>query len=102
MRTKEEYYELILNNRRILSDPKNLRCPCPKTKCEWHGRCRECVALHRYSKRHVPNCIQQYINERLKAVARIGELTEVEDEMTPSDYWDYVRAQDRKKKTKKK
>ena len=75
MISKEEYYkDIVLVNRAILSDPENLKCPCPKVKCEWHGKCRECVALHRYYKDHVPNCFQQYINDKNKAIARIGEL----------------------------
>lgn len=94
MRTKEEYYALVLKNRRIISDPENLKCSCPKTKCELHGKCRECVAMHRYYKDHVPNCFQQFINEKLKAVAQIGELTTEEKDKTPPEYWDYVRERD--------
>ncbi|HOQ76481.1 MAG TPA: hypothetical protein PK369_07950 [Thermoclostridium sp.] len=69
-----------------LNDPENLKCPCPKVKCEWHGKCRECVALHRYYKDHVPNCFQLYINDKIKAIARIGELEVVEKEKTPPEY----------------
>lgn len=96
MISNEEYYEVIVKkNRRLLEDPANLKCPCPKVKCEWHGRCRECVALHRYYKDHVPNCFQQYINDKIRDLARIGELEVVEKEKTPPEYWDYVREQDR-------
>ena len=96
MRTKEEYYKLVLENRRIVSDPANRICSCPKIKCEWHGKCAECVTMHRYNRDHVPNCFQSFINEKLRAVAAIGELVCSEKERTPGEYWDYVREQDKK------
>lgn len=48
MRTKEEYYEDTLKNRALLESQEVLDCSCPYSRCEWHGKCRECVALHRY------------------------------------------------------
>jgi hypothetical protein len=98
MRTKEEHYELVLRLRKIAADPEKQKCPCPKVKCEWHGRCLECVTTHRHFKDHVPNCFQQFINEKLKAVAAIGEMNAVEKEQTPAEYWDYVRERDGKGK----
>lgn len=97
MRTKPEYYELIQKIRKIVADPENNKCSCPKIKCEWHGKCRECVTLHRYFKDHVPNCFQQFINEKIKAIAAIGEMEAVEKAKTPPEYWDYVREQDKDK-----
>lgn len=96
MRTKEEYYELVLKNREIISDPNNLKCTCTQTLCEWHGRCKECVALHRYHKNHVPACLQSFINEKLKAVVEIGELYATEKEKTPIEFRMYVKEQDKK------
>jgi hypothetical protein len=98
MRTKEEYYEHVLENRRIVADPKNLKCTCKQTLCEWHGRCRECVALHRHYQDHVPACLQGYIAERLKAVARICALTTKEDKATPIEHRLYVREGDKEAK----
>jgi hypothetical protein len=95
MVTKEEYYQLVLKLRAILSDPANLVCTCPKRKCEWHGKCLECVALHRYNKDHLPSCFQVFMNDKLKAIAAFGELDATEKEKTPPEYWDYVREQDR-------
>ena len=45
MRTKEEYYEDTLKNRALLESQEVLNCSCPYRRCEWHGKCRECVAL---------------------------------------------------------
>lgn len=54
MRTKEQYYEDTLKNRAVLKQEDVLHCTCPYVRCEWHGRCRECVALHRYHASHLP------------------------------------------------
>ena len=68
MRTKEEYYDSVLENRRLAADPQVIKCSCPNTLCDWHSKCKECVALHRYHNDHVPvttkivrsdlNCVQ--------------------------------------------
>ena len=59
MRSKEEFYSNTVQEiRDVLKNPQNLKCSCPKVKCEWHGKCQECVAVHRYYKDHVPNCFQ--------------------------------------------
>lgn len=96
MRTKQEYYDLVLKNRELAKDTEVLKCTCTQTLCEWHGRCRECVALHRYHKDHVPACFQFFINDKLKEVVKIGELTATENEKTPIEYRKYVREQDKK------
>lgn len=94
MRSKEEYYSLIKEIREIVSDPEKQKCSCPKVKCEWHGKCLECVTFHRHYKDHLPNCFQQFVNDKIKALAAIGELDVVEKEKTPDEYWDYVRERD--------
>ena len=64
MRTKEEYYEDTLKNRALLESQEVLDCSCPYRRCEWHGKCRECVALHRYHAEHLPCCLQPLLRER--------------------------------------
>jgi hypothetical protein len=96
MKTKAEYYQEILKNRAIAKDPSLTSCPCPKVRCEWHGKCKECVAIHRYHKDHLPECMQQYINPKLEAVVSIGELKTVPKERTSDEYRDYVIEQDKK------
>jgi hypothetical protein len=49
--------EFDLETKRILSDPANLECTCPRVQCQYHGQCRECVALHRYYK-STPACLE--------------------------------------------
>ena len=96
--TKEEYYEKITEVRSILANPDYLKCSCPKTKCEWHGDCKKCVAQHRYFQKHIPNCLQVVFNDKIKEMVQIFEMTATENEKTPNEYWDYVRERDRKEK----
>ncbi len=94
MKTKEEYYQSVLENRRIVSDPKNTACPCPSTLCEWHGCCRECVALHRYHGDHVPRCLQPILTDKIEALASAAELYTNEKDRTLDEYRLYVRERD--------
>ncbi|HNX13652.1 MAG TPA: hypothetical protein PK854_05490 [Oscillospiraceae bacterium] len=94
MRTKEEYYDLVLQNRKLAADPKVTKCPCPNSLCEWHGRCRECVALHRYHNDHVPFCLQPIIRNKIKELAATAEMEIVPKEATPIEYREYVKVRD--------
>ena len=94
MRTKEEYYDLVLENRRLAADPNNIKCTCPNTLCDWHGKCKECVALHRYHNDHVPVCLQPIISDKIKALAGAAEMLIVKKEPTPIEYRHYVKERD--------
>jgi hypothetical protein len=48
-------------------------CTCPSTGCKFHGKCLECVIIHRGHGDHLPNCFRDMVNRRL---ARLSELTE--------------------------
>ena len=47
----------------ILSNLENLKCTCPDIDCEWHGNCKDCVALHRYYAT-IPNCLEIVIDNK--------------------------------------
>jgi hypothetical protein len=100
MITKEEYYENIKKVRAALKNPENLKCTCPKLKCEWHGNCKKCVAQHRFFKSHIPTCMQAVFNEKIKDMVQIFELNATEKEKNPEEYWDYVRERDNEEKSK--
>jgi len=95
MRTKEEYYDLILENRRLAADPQITKCSCPNTLCDWHGKCKECVALHRYHNDHVPVCLQSIINDKISALANAAEMLTVKKDPTPIEYRHYVKERDK-------
>ena len=96
MKTKEEYYEqTVLKNRDLVKNPEIMKCPCPSTLCDWHGKCHQCVALHRYNGDHVPTCLQPIINDKLKELVKVGELVATEKQGTPIEYRHYVKERDR-------
>lgn len=87
---KDEYVKVIQDLRTMIKSGKYAKCPCPKTKCEWHGNCHECVMIHRYNNDHLPNCLQPVLIDKIKSIAKTAELLVSPKEKTPDDYWDYV------------
>ncbi len=77
MKTKEEYYKLVLQNRELAANPDITKCTCPNALCEWQGKCRECVALHRYHNDHLPVCMQPLIEDKLKGLVKAAEMTAI-------------------------
>jgi len=58
----------------ILADKSNTACICPKTDCEWHGKCKDCTALHRYHAT-IPSCLE--IEIRNKKGISVGHINAV-------------------------
>ncbi|MGI6153014.1 MAG: LPS biosynthesis protein [Christensenellaceae bacterium] len=52
-------------------------CTCPAA-CRHHGKCLDCVAIHRGHRDHLPYCFFDMVNERLAPLSDIteGTLTE--------------------------
>jgi len=50
----------------ILADKNNMVCICLDTDCQWHGNCKDCMALHRYHAT-IPWCLEIEI-ERKKGI----------------------------------
>lgn len=94
MKTQEEYYDSILLNRSLVLDPEIMRCTCPNTLCDWHGKCRECVALHRHHNDHIPVCLQPIIKGKIATLANAAELVVVKKEGTPIEHRHYVKRKD--------
>jgi len=95
MRTKEEYYEQVLKNRELAANPEITKCACPNTLCDWHGKCKECVALHKFHNDHVPVCLQPIIQEKLKNLIGVVEMAATKKEGTPVEYRLYVKERDK-------
>ena len=47
-------------------------CSCP-SNCKFHGKCVECVMVHRGHRDHLPHCFRDMVNERIEG---LSELTE--------------------------
>lgn len=85
--------------RRLAKDQQVTRCTCPNMLCDWHGKCRECVALHRYHKSHVPFCLQFIIKDRVQALAATVEMETALSRHTLEyrQYRQYVSERDRER-----
>jgi hypothetical protein len=90
MRDKDEYVDLVREIRALLASGAEAECSCPKTKCEWHGDCCNCVRIHRHFGDHVPSCLQFILQDKVKEIARAAELRVEPKPRTPDEYWDYV------------
>lgn len=53
-------------------------CPC-KNACKYHGKCKECVAIHRAHQEHFPVCMHPLLNEKLKGLSELTEHTMVSE-----------------------
>lgn len=53
-------------------------CPCT-VACRYHGKCRECVAIHRAHMEHVPNCMQPMLNQRIRMISELTEHSIVDE-----------------------
>ena len=98
-RTKEQFYESVLRNRKMAADPEVTRCTCPDILCEWHGKCKECVALHRTKKTHLPACMHDLIKDNIIALLSAVEMTAAPIEITSPEYRNYVKERDKETKT---
>ena len=47
-------------------------CSCPED-CPHHGKCRECVLIHRGHRDHLPYCMWDMVNECLYPLERLTE-----------------------------
>ena len=55
----------------IMSSGEDL-CSCP-SNCKHHGKCMECVMIHRGHADHLPHCFRSMVNERLQALSALTE-----------------------------
>lgn len=47
-------------------------CSCPED-CPHHGKCWECVLIHRGHRDHLPYCMWDMVNEQLYGLERLTE-----------------------------
>lgn len=59
-------------------------CPCQKA-CRYHGNCKECVAIHRAHREHVPNCMRPMLNAKIKSLSALTEHTLAYDIEPPEE-----------------
>jgi hypothetical protein len=88
---KEQYVETIRELRAMISSGRYAGCPCPKSRCEWHGQCFECVMVHRYHQEHVPCCMQPMLRKKIAELAGVAEMVAEPKPLRPEEYYDYLQ-----------
>lgn len=87
---KERFLKSIEDLRAMIRSGTHAACPCVQMKCEWHGRCYECVMIHRVLKNHVPECLQTMFYEKMEQLARGLEMKLSVERTSTDAFWDYV------------
>ena len=50
-------------------------CSCKNASCAYHGKCLECVAIHRAHEDHLPQCLRGMVNDRIRTLSQLTEHT---------------------------
>ena len=95
----KDFVKAIEISREIVRKGKNRGCPCVQIKCEWHGKCFECVLIHRTKRKHLPECLQPIIRERIAELAGTAEIFTVDKRPTKANFEYLIKYS--KKKTRK-
>ena len=48
-------------------------CTCPDATCRHHGKCLDCVVIHRGHRDHLPYCFHDMITERMNCMGGLVE-----------------------------
>lgn len=70
--TPEEQYKLKMEALQEIKDSGVDYCSC-KENCPHHGKCWECVLIHRGHRDHLPFCFFDMINERIDGLQKLTE-----------------------------
>ena len=89
VRNRDEFVAAVRTSRELIKSGEHSECPCTQVACQWHGKCFECVLIHRVKKHHVPQCLQPILRERIEEMAKVAEL-KTEDNRPPGEFWDYL------------
>lgn len=75
---KSEYIKAVRDSQKLVASGKYNACTCVNLICPWHGKCFECVMIHRVQGRHVPECLQHILRGKIAELARTAELEVLE------------------------
>jgi hypothetical protein len=85
----DDFVEAIQASRDLIESGRYTACPCSQSRCEWHGLCFECVMIHRVKSRHLPECLQPILRERIGDLAAVCEMGTT-DERPTKELWDHL------------
>jgi hypothetical protein len=89
-RQKKEFLKHIQALRAMIRSGTFAACPCVQLKCEWHGRCFECVMIHRAQKNHVPECLQDMFYDKMLQLGKNLEIRVGVERTSTDEFWDFV------------
>lgn len=69
-----EYLKRVEEVLETVRSGKREPCPCVVKTCEWHGKCFECVMIHRLLRNHVPECLRPLLDDKIEQLARTVEM----------------------------
>jgi len=64
MSPNDEYNRIMEESKKLFADPQIFKCTCSNTVCEYHGKCKECIALHRHYDK-IPACLQPIFDAKV-------------------------------------
>lgn len=67
-----EQYKIKMEALREIQESGMDYCSCPEA-CPHHGKCWECVLIHRGHRDHLPYCFWDMVNEKLYNAQRLTE-----------------------------
>lgn len=70
--TPAEQYAMKMEALQEIIDSGIDYCSCTE-KCGHHGKCWECVMIHRGHRGHLPFCFHDMVNERLYSLSGLTE-----------------------------
>ena len=88
--SKDDFVEMVKNARDFLSSDELKECSCPNIRCELHGDCYNCVRIYRKLGNHVPRCLQQVLDSKVKEISDLVANTLAERPISPKEYYDYL------------
>ena len=70
--TEDEQYVIKMDALKEIKDSGIDYCSCPNS-CPHHGKCWECVLIHRGHRDHLPYCLWDMVNERIDNMQKLTE-----------------------------
>lgn len=70
--TEDEQYVIKMDALKEIKDSGIDYCSCPSA-CPHHGKCWECVLIHRGHRDHLPYCLWDMVNEKIDNMQKLTE-----------------------------
>jgi hypothetical protein len=64
----------------------NEHCPCTQPECPIRGNCVLCIQAHLDHQKHIPECMENLLRDKVKGLAEMMELT-VADARPEPRFW---------------